>query len=259
MTEPVLQVKNVSKFFGGLTALDNVSLEVYPGEVVALLGDNGAGKSTLTKCISGVYQPDEGEIYFHGNRIEKATPSEIREHGIETIYQDLALAEKLDVGANVFLGKEKMKRLLGFIPVTDDKYMRQEAAHVLERLDIEIPDLAQKLERLSGGQRQAVAIARALYWEAKLMMMDEPTAALGVPEQRKVLSLVQSLREENIPVLLISHNMRDVLQVADRIVVLLRGRVVANMPRADATEELIVKYIMGSPDVVGDELAAATT
>ena len=259
MTDPILQVKNVSKFFGGLTALDNVSLEVYPGEVVALLGDNGAGKSTLTKCISGVYQPDEGEIYFQGVALKTQRRRTCASTALRRFTRTWRWQKSWTWARMCFLGKEKMKRLLGCIPVTDDKYMRQEAAKVLERLDIELPDLSQKLERLSGGQRQAVAIARALYWEAKLMMMDEPTAALGVPEQRKVLSLVQSLREENIPVLLISHNMRDVLQVADRVVVLLRGRVVANMPRADATEELIVKYIMGSPDVVGDELAAATT
>lgn len=256
MSDPILEIKNVSKYFGGLTALNDVSLSVHAGEVVALLGDNGAGKSTLAKCISGVYKPDEGEVYFRGERIENDTPAQVREHGIETIYQDLALAEKLDVGANVFLGKEKMKRLLGIIPVTDDEYMRKEAEKVLDRLDIHIPNLSQKLVRLSGGQRQAVAIARALYWDAKLVIMDEPTAALGVPEQRKVLSLVDSLRNEGIPVIIISHNMRDVLQVADRMVVLLRGRVVTDMPRKDATEDLIVKYIMGSPDVVGD-LAAS--
>ncbi|MEL6149751.1 MAG: ATP-binding cassette domain-containing protein [Chloroflexota bacterium] len=248
---PVLEVRNVSKYFGGLTAVDNVSLSVYPGEVVALLGDNGAGKSTLTKCISGVYAQDEGEILFNGKPLSNATPSQIRDIGIETIYQDLALAEKLDVGANVFLGKEKMKRFMGVIPVTDDKFMQQEAEKVLDRLDIHIPNLSQKLVRLSGGQRQAVAIARAIYWDAKLVMMDEPTAALGVPEQRKVLSLVKSLREEGIPVVIISHNMRDVMEVADRMIVLLRGRKVANISRAEASEELIVKYIMGSPDVIG--------
>ncbi len=252
-THPVLQIQGVSKFFGGLTALDNVSLDVHPGEVVALLGDNGAGKSTLIKCVSGVYKSDQGQILYKGEAIQDAPPAKIREMGIETIYQDLALAEKLDVGANVFLGKEKMKNLLGFIPVTDDAYMRQEASKVLDRLDIHLPNLSQKLLRLSGGQRQAVAIARAIYWDAGLVIMDEPTAALGVPEQRKVLSLVHSLREEGIPVVIISHNMQDVLGVADRMVIMLRGRKVADMPRADATEDLIVKYIMGSPDVIGTE------
>lgn len=246
---PVLRVQGVSKYFGGLTALDNVSLEVHPGEVVALLGDNGAGKSTLIKCISGVYQPDKGNVYFDGQSINRRPPAVIRELGIETIYQDLALAENLDVGANVFLGKEKTKRLFGLIPVTDDDFMREEASKVLDRLDIHIPSLKQKLVKLSGGQRQAVAIARAIYWDAKLVIMDEPTAALGVPEQRKVLALVKSLREQNIPVIIISHTMQDVMEVADRMVVMLRGRMVADVPRAEATVDMIVKYIMGATDM----------
>ncbi len=249
MSEPMLSVKGAFKFFGGLTALNNVDFEVYPGEVVALLGDNGAGKSTLIKCISGVYHADEGEITFNGRRITNANPAFVRDLGIQTIYQDLALAENLDVGANVFLGKEKKKRLLGLIPVTDDTYMRNEAKIVLDKLDIHIPSLKQKLVSLSGGQRQAVAIARAIYWEAKLLIMDEPTAALGVPEQRKVLALVKSLREQGIPVIIISHTMQDVMEVADRMVVMRRGKLVANVPRAEATVELLVTHIVGGTEV----------
>jgi simple sugar transport system ATP-binding protein len=248
MSDAILQVRAVSKFFGGLTAVDTVDFEVHAGEVVALLGDNGAGKSTLIKCISGVYRPEHGEIYFDGQEITAKTPADIRERGIETIYQDLALAENLDVGANVFLGKERVKLLFGFIPVTDETYMRDEAAKVLDRLDIHIPSLTQKLVNLSGGQRQAVAIARAMYWNAKLVIMDEPTAALAVPEQRKVLALINSLREQKIPVILISHTMHDVMAVADRIVIMRRGKVAANMMRAEATEELIVKHIVGSAE-----------
>jgi ABC-type sugar transport system ATPase subunit len=246
---PILQVQNVSKFFGGLTALNNVSLEIHPGEVVALLGDNGAGKSTLIKCISGVYHPDEGQVIFNGEPISNRSPAAVRDMGIETIYQDLALAENLDVGANVFLGKEKKKRLLGFLRVTDDDYMRAEAKSVLDRLDIHIPSLKQKLVRLSGGQRQAVAIARAIYWNAKLVIMDEPTAALGVPEQRKVLSLVKSLRDQGIPVILISHSMADVLEVSDRMLVMLRGKLSANVKRQDATVDLLVKHIVGGTEI----------
>lgn len=249
MSNPMLQVKGVSKFFGGLTALNEVDFEVSPGEVVALLGDNGAGKSTLIKCVSGVYKPDQGEILFDNNDVRHATPAAIRDMGIETIYQDLALAENLDVGANVFLGKEKQKRFLGFVSVTDDEFMRQEAAKVLDRLDIHIPSLKQTLVNLSGGQRQAVAIARAIYWNARLVIMDEPTAALGVPEQRKVLALVKSLRDQNIPVIIISHTMQDVMEVADRMVVMRRGKVVANVPRAEATVDLIVKHIIGASEV----------
>lgn len=249
MDHPVLEIKNVSKYFGGLTALSNFSLSIYPGEVVALLGDNGAGKSTLIKCISGVYHPDEGQVFFNGQPITGRTPAAVREMGIETIYQDLALAENLDVGANVFLGKEKKKRFLGVFPVTDDETMRKEAEKVLDQLDIHIPSLRQKLVRLSGGQRQAVAIARAIYWNARLVIMDEPTAALGVPEQRKVLALVKSLREQGIPVIIISHTMQDVMEVADRMIVMLRGRMVADVPREEATVELLVKYIVGGAEV----------
>jgi ABC-type sugar transport system ATPase subunit len=244
--EPILQAKQVCKYFGGLTALDHVDFEVYSGEVVALLGDNGAGKSTLIKCISGVYKSDSGEIDFLGNDITSFSPSAVRDEGIETIYQDLALAENLDVGANVFLGKEKTKRFMGFVPVTDDDYMRGEASKAISRLDIVIPSLKQKLVSLSGGQRQAVAIARAIYWEAQLVIMDEPTAALGVPEQRKVLALVKTLRDQGVPVIIISHNMQDVLEVADRFVVMLRGRVNANITRDEVSAERLVSFIMGA-------------
>ncbi len=253
MSEPILTARGMSKHFGGLTAVDNVDFDVYPGEVVALLGDNGAGKSTLIKCISGVYRPDNGQVVFDGVDISGHAPADIRSRGIETIYQDLALAENLDVGANVFLGKEKTRRLFGLIPVTDDSYMSEEAATVLDELEIHIPSLKQKLVNLSGGQRQAVAIARAMYWNAQLVIMDEPTAALGVPEQRKVLALIRSLREGNIPVILISHTMHDVMAVADRMVVMRRGKIVANIPRAEATEELIVKHIVGTADNSGHE------
>ena len=248
MSEAILTATGVSKHFGGLIAVDEVDFDVYPGEVVALLGDNGAGKSTLIKCISGVYRPEQGKVVFNGEDITHHAPADIRSRGIETIYQDLALAENLDVGANVFLGKEKTRRLFGLIPVTDDNYMRQEASDALEELDIHIPSLKQKLVNLSGGQRQAVAITRAMYWNAQLVIMDEPTAALGVPEQRKVLALIRSLREQNIPVILISHTMHDVMAVADRMVVMRRGRVVANIPRAEASEEIIVRHIVGSAE-----------
>ena len=246
MSESILTARGISKHFGGLTAVDNVDFEVSHGEVVALLGDNGAGKSTLIKCISGVYRPENGSVRFKDADITGHAPADIRERGIETIYQDLALAENLDVGANVFLGKELVRRLLGIFPVTDDNRMRQEASGALDQLDIHIPSLRQKLVNLSGGQRQAVAIARALYWQAQLMIMDEPTAALAVPEQRKVLALIRSLRESGIPVILISHTLHDVMAVADRLVIMRRGQVVANMPRADASEELVVRHIVGA-------------
>jgi ABC-type sugar transport system ATPase subunit len=248
-SETVLEVRQVSKYFGGLTALNHVDFHINKGEVVALLGDNGAGKSTLIKCISGVYKPEEGGILFNGSDILQLSPAAVRDSGIETIYQDLALAENLDVGANVFLGKEKKKRWLGLFPVTDDDYMRTEAAKVLDRLDIHIPSLKQRLNYLSGGQRQAVAIARAIYWNARLVIMDEPTAALGVPEQRKVLSTVRTLRDQGVSVIFISHTMQDVLEVADRIVVMRRGQVVANLTREQSSVDLIVKYMVGANDL----------
>lgn len=246
MAEPRLKVVNAFKHFGGLTAVNNVSLEIYPGEVVALLGDNGAGKSTLIKMISGVYPFDGGEMFFDGQRTHISTPMQARDLGMETIYQDLALAENLDVGANVFLGREVMhKWLFGLIQTLDNKYMMKEASKALDRLEIHIPSMRAKIGSLSGGQRQAVAISRAVYWNVKLMIMDEPTAALGVPEQRKVLALVKSLRDQQIPVIIISHTMQDVLEVADRMLVMRRGKLVAEVPRSEATVEGLVRHIVG--------------
>lgn len=248
-TQPVLSVKNVVKRFGGLTAVNRVSLDVYPGEVVGLVGDNGAGKSTLVKCVSGVHQPDAGEIYFNGRRVHISHPSEARDLGIETIYQDLALAGNLDIGANIFLGRE-VKRLYlgGLVRTLDNRYMSDEARKTLDKLDIHIPSLTQEIDKLSGGQRQAVAIARALYWDAKFMIMDEPTNNLGVVEQRKVLDLIGTLREQQVPVLVISHTMRDIFAVSDRIVVLRRGRKVAEKRKEETNTEEIVLYIMGARD-----------
>ena len=206
MPEPILTACRVSKFFGGLTAVDQVDFEVYPGEVVALLGDNGAGKSTLIKCISGVYHPEQGEVMFEGHDITGHSPADVRNRGIETIYQDLSLAEKLDVGANVFLGQEKTKLLFGFIPVTDDDYMRAEAEKVLARLDIRIPSLKQKLVNLSGGQRQRIGIARALYKNADVIIFDEATSALDNETEHAVMEVIESLGE-TLTLLIIAHRL----------------------------------------------------
>ena len=190
MSTPLLSIRGVTKIFGGLIAVDNVSFDVSRGEVVGLLGDNGAGKSTLIKCISGVHSPEEGEILFDGAAVAFTSPMDARRAGIETIYQDLALANNLDVGANIFLGREvKTRRLGGLIQTLDDRHMREESRQTLNSLQIRFPTLTEPIEKLSGGQRQAVAIARAVYWEARLMIMDEPTNNLGVPEQHKVLEL----------------------------------------------------------------------
>ena len=247
MSEPLLSIRNLTKVFGGLVAVDNVSLEVRRGEVVGLLGDNGAGKSTLIKCVSGVHQPEEGEIIFDGARVDFATPLDARRAGIETIYQDLALANNLDVGANIFLGREvKKRRLGGFVQTLDDKLMERESSKTLDALQIRFPTLTQPIEKLSGGQRQAVAIARAVYWDAKLMIMDEPTNNLGVPEQHKVLELIRTLRDHDVPVILITHILPDAFAVADRVIVMHRGRKVAEKATAETNAEELVQYMVGA-------------
>jgi ABC-type sugar transport system ATPase subunit len=244
--QPIIQAVNLEKHFGGLVAVNNVSLDVYPGEVVGLVGDNGAGKSTLIKMISGVYRPDNGQILLDGAEVHFATPMEARQRGIETIYQDLALCENLDAPVNIFLGREPFKRTLGFFRVVNRSYMLTESEHVLDQLDIHIPNLNRPIRQMSGGQRQAVAIARAVYWNARLMIMDEPTAALGVPEQRKVYELVRTLRERGVPVIIISHNLQDVFAVADRIVVMRRGRKVGELITSESTTDEVVGLIVGA-------------
>jgi ABC-type sugar transport system ATPase subunit len=247
--EPILSVRSLVKRFGGLTAVDHVSLDIYPGEVVGLVGDNGAGKSTLIKMVSGVYQPSDGEIYFEGKQVQVSGPSEARDMGIETIYQDLALAGNLDVAANIFLGREVKKRYLGgLVRVLDDQKMLTESKAVLNSLDVHFPSFTAAIDKLSGGQRQAVAIARALYWNARMMIMDEPTNNLGVVEQAKVLDLIRKLHSQNVPVILISHTMHDVFAVTDRIVVLHRGRKVAEKRTAETNSQEIVQYMVGALD-----------
>lgn len=190
----LLETKDLTKRFGGLTAVDHVSFGVGAGEVVALLGDNGAGKSTLIKMISGVYRPDAGDIFLEGKKVEIDTPMDAIAHGIETIYQDLALAENIDVSSNIFLGREKTRKVLGFIDILHNDYMVKESKRILDNLDIVIPSLKANIRNLSGGQRQAVAISRSIYWNAKVLIMDEPTAALGIAEQKKVLVIVSSFK-----------------------------------------------------------------
>ncbi len=247
--EPILRIRQLVKRFGGLVAVNKVDMDVYPGEVVGLVGDNAAGKSTLIKCVSGVYQPDGGEIYFEGRRVRFTRPMEARDAGIETIYQDLALAGNLSVSANIFLGREVKKRYLGgLIRTLDEDYMHAESQKVMDKFNIRIPDFSQEIETLSGGQRQAVAIARALYWRAKLMIMDEPTNNLGVVEQRQVLELIQELRQQGVPVILISHTLPDVFAVADRIVVLHRGFKVTEKKASETDSQEIVQYMVGALD-----------
>ena len=244
---PLLSARNITKKFGGVLALDRVSIDLRRGEVVALAGDNGAGKSTLTKIISGVYQPDIGDIEFDGKKIEIANPAIARNIGIETIYQDLALSDNLDIGANVFLGREPIKRIFGFPTRIDRLFMQKAAQKLLENLDIEISSTKMRLPvgMLSGGQRQAVAISRAMYWNASVLIMDEPTAALGVPEQRKVVALIQRLKKENVGIIFISHNLSDIFAVADRIVVLHRGKIAGEREVHKTSGDELVRLMVG--------------
>ena len=249
MSEPVLAIRNMTKRFGGLTAVNDVSLDVFPGEVVALLGDNGAGKSTLIKCISGVHHADAGEIWFRGRKSRFARPIDARREGVETIYQDLALANNLDVPANIFLGREAKTRYFGgLIKTLDEARMLAESKAALEQLEIHFPSLTQPIESLSGGQRQAVAIARAVYWDARLMIMDEPTNNLGVPEQHKVLDLIRKLGNQGVPVILITHTLPDVFAVSDRLIVMHRGRKVTEKLTAETNTAELVQYMVGVLD-----------
>ena len=242
MDQPILKVLNVTKRFGGVTAVDNVSFSVNQGEVLGLLGDNGAGKSTMIKIICGVYQKDNGEIWYDGAKIENQNPKMARKMGIETVYQDLALVDPLDIPSNVFLGRE-LKNKFGLL---DKKKMAEESGKLLERLKINIPELSTTVLSLSGGQRQAIAIARNVYWNAKMVIMDEPTAALGVRERSNVLGIIRTLREEGVTVVLISHNMDDVFAVTDKIVIMRRGQKKAELITKETTQEKVVGIITGA-------------
>jgi simple sugar transport system ATP-binding protein len=242
---PLLEVRNLSKNFGPVEALKDLTMHVGAGEVVALAGDNGAGKTTLIKAISGVYQPSSGEIRLRGQPVNFASPQEARDQGIETIYQDLALADNLSIGGNIFLGREPMRRVLGIVPVLDRPRMAEAAKATMARLDFHVSRLDAPVSNFSGGQRQAVAIGRAVYWDAQILIMDEPTAALGVPEQRKVLQLVRQLKEQGRGVIYISHNLQDIFAVADRIVVLRRGVRAGERRISETSHDEVVKMMVG--------------
>ena len=244
--QPILDVQNIVKRFGGLVAVNRVSMQVYPGEVVGLLGDNGAGKSTLIKVISGVYRQDEGDVFFDGKKVNIQNPMDAIRLGIETIYQDLALAENLNVYSNIFLGREKLRKFLGLVDVLDHDYMHAESKKVLDQLGINIPSLKNKIKMLSGGERQSVAISRSIYWNAKLLIMDEPTAALGVAEQKKVLNLIRTLSEQGVGIIVISHQLYDVFQVAHRLVVLRRGELVGERMTKETNTDEIISLIVGA-------------
>ena len=243
--EVILRVENVSKNFGGVQAVQRVSFDVHKGEVVGLLGDNGAGKSTVIKMIAGVLRPTQGSISLLGERVDSTSPREVRERGIETIYQDLALADNLGITANIFLGREYRKKILG-ITFLDERRMREQTEQILERLKITLPSPRAQVRDLSGGQRQSVAIGRAVFWKAKLVILDEPTAALGVKERANVLELIKSLKTQDVAVILISHNLTDVFEVTDRLVVMRRGEKIRELNTRESTEHQIVHLMIGS-------------
>jgi D-xylose transport system ATP-binding protein len=241
----VLSLTGVNKRFGAVQALTDVHLDVRAGEVVALVGDNGAGKSTLVKIISGVYQADDGDITFAGRKVSVGGPSQAQAMGIATVFQDLALCDNLDVVANLFLGQERHRG-----PVLDEVDMEKEAWRLLRTLSAKIPSVRIPIASLSGGQRQTVAIARSLVGNPKVVMLDEPTAALGVAQTAEVLNLVERLRETGLGVILVSHNMADVQAVADRIIVLRLGRNTAEFRVDEVSTEQLVAAITGASDNV---------
>lgn len=243
----ILRGVNLSKRFGGVRAVEKVSFDLCYGEILGLVGDNGAGKSTLIKMISGVYVPDEGEIFWKGEKAKINCPKDARDLGIETTYQNLSLADNLDVGANVFLGKECLKQFYGgFLAILDNKKMYKESKRMLDYLGIEVDSLQTPVEYLSGGQRQSIAIAKAIYWNAQLVIMDEPTAALAVKERGRVLNLVKTLKEKEVSIIFISHNLLDVFAVTDRILVMRRGIIAGEEITRKTTEDRVVKLMIGT-------------
>lgn len=242
--QPILSLRGICKYFGGVHALEDVDFDVYPQEVVALVGDNGAGKSTLIKIIAGVHQPTRGEIFFFNRPVQIRSPRDAQTLGIETVYQELALVETRDVPANFFLGREPTRGRLGIF--VDRKKMMDDTVQTLRELGIVIPSLKTPVRYLSGGQRQALAIGRVMPWGGKIIIMDEPTAALGVKESRKVLDLILQLKEKGCSIIVVSHNMRHVFNVADRIVVLRGGHKVGDKRKSETTPDEIVKLIVGA-------------
>ena len=247
MSEPLLALTGVSKRFGAVQALDGVDFEIHPGEVVGLVGDNGAGKSTLVKIISGIHPPDHGEISVDGVPVTVRTPEDAKQLGIATVYQDLALADNLDVVANLFLGREELSS--GPARATwqvDETAMEHRSHELLERFAVTIPSVRTEVAALSGGQRQQVAVARSLLGEPKVVLLDEPTAALGVAQTAQVLLLIKQLRERGLGVVVISHNLADVFEVADRVFVLRLGRPAGTFDVARATQDEVVAAITGA-------------
>ena len=252
--EPRLRLVNINKTFGAVRALTDVNFEVYPGEVMGLVGDNGAGKSTLVKTISGVGPADSGEIYLEGQLVNITSPQTSTRLGIETVYQDLALCDNLDIVANLFLGREERMFPFPALAPLSETDMEKQALTVLKTLDVKVPSVRVPVATLSGGQRQSVAVARTILRKAKVVLLDEPTAALGVAQTRQVLNLIKRLREQGFSVVVISHNLADVFEVVDRVTVMRLGRRVSTFDIKETTPEKIVAAITGAE--FGDAPAA---
>jgi ABC-type sugar transport system ATPase subunit len=250
-TTPAVEMRNIKKSFAAVQALRGVDLTLHHGEVLGLMGDNAAGKSTLMKVLSGAYIPEEGEILIEGVKVHMSTPLDARRLGIEMVYQDLALANNLDVTANIFLGREAVKAHIGPFGVMDSERMEQEADRLLERLKIQIPSVRLLVERLSGGQRQAVAVARAMAFNSKVIIMDEPTAALSVAAITQVLDLVRELKSQGASIIIISHRLEDIFDVSDRLIVMRLGRKVRDAAVTGTLDEFrlgVVAYMIGARD-----------
>lgn len=231
---PVLELRNIAKNFGPITALKGVDLTLHAGEVLGLVGDNGAGKSTLMKVVSGAYIPDRGEYLLDGKPVRFRSPRDARQERVEMVYQDLSLCDTIDVAKNIFLGREPVRRIAG-IPFIDDKRLHEEARAILDQLHIKVASTRIPVKNLSGGQRQAIAIGRAVSFDPKVLILDEPTAALAVKEVGEVLELIGRLRDQGVGVVLISHRLQDVLEVSDRIMFMYEGTKVAER-RTDETD-----------------------
>jgi D-xylose transport system ATP-binding protein len=245
--DPILQMRGVSKRFGAVQALSDVDFEVYLGEVLGLVGDNGAGKSTLVKIISGVYRPDAGQYVFDGREVKVTNPHDATQLGIETVYQDLALCDNLDVVANLYLGREKTAALApGVLQPLDELEMEQNAVQLLADLRVRLPSARREIAMLSGGQRQSVAVARAVMWNSRVVLLDEPTAALGVAQTTQVKELIVRLRERGLGVVVISHNLADIFDVSDRIIVLRLGERVATFDTHTTNHAAVVAAITGA-------------
>jgi fructose transport system ATP-binding protein len=255
MSNVILRTENLTKYYGGVHALQEANFELRQGEHVAIMGDNGAGKSTFVRQITGVEQPTSGKIFFHDQAMSFRGPLDAREAGIETVFQTLALADDLDVPSNLFLGRESFLVKLGPFSILNRKAMREATRKALERTGVKIPNLSNTIRRMSGGQRQCVAIARTATFPSKLIIMDEPTAALGVQETAQVENIIRTLKANGEPLILISHNMRQVFDLVDRIVVFRRGRIVANLRKEKTSGEEVVSYITGAK--TGSDVADA--